>query len=245
MLDFRSSRATAVAVWVFASVALFFAASAGASRAETRLALVIGNGSYASAPLKNPVNDAALVASALGESGFDVTELIDADREGMKRGVRAFGERLRSAGRDAVAVFYYAGHGIQVEGRNFLVPVGAELDNAADAEFETIEAQWILDTIGESRTALSVIILDACRNNPFRSIARSADRGLARMDAPRGSLLAYSTAPGDVALDGSGANSPYSAALARAMRTPGLKIEEMFKQVRRKVLSETNDRQIP
>ncbi len=217
----------------------------GTALAEVRLALVVGNGAYKTGPLRNPGNDASSVGSALEASGFTVTTLVDADREAMKRGIRAFAETLRGAGEDSVAVFYYAGHGVQVKGRNYLVPLKAELTSAADVEFETIEAQWVLDLIGDSRAGLSVIILDACRNNPFRAISRSADRGLARMDAPRGSILAYSTAPGEVALDGEGTNSPYTAALAKAMRVPGLKIEEMFKQVRREVLAATGDRQIP
>ncbi len=217
----------------------------GAAFAQARLALVIGNGDYPTAPLKNPPNDARAVEAALLETGFTVTRLLNGSEQEMKEAVRQFGRDLRRAGEDAVAVFYFAGHGVQLNGSNYLIPANANIDSAADVEFGAVEAQWILDLLGESKTALSIIILDACRNNPFRSIARSTDRGLARMDAPRGSILAYSTAPGDVALDGTGTNSPYTEALAAAIRKPGLKVEEMFKEVRRQVLVTTGDRQVP
>ena len=193
-----------------------FALIAISAQASPRLALVIGNQSYDASPLANPAADARLMSSALTEAGFAVEMLIDADRRTMKQAVRAFADRLRGAGPSAVSVFYFAGHGVQVDGRNFLIPVGAGIDTAADLEFETVEAQWTLDRIGESGVELSVFVLDACRNNPFRSMSRAGTRGLARMDAPRGSILSYSTVPGDAALDGDGANSPYTAALAAA-----------------------------
>ncbi|MEM7544305.1 MAG: caspase family protein [Pseudomonadota bacterium] len=213
--------------------------------AEERLALVIGNGDYRTSPLANPRNDADLTAAALADAGFQVTKIIDADQIKMKQNIRAFAVRLRNAGPDAVAAFYYAGHGVQVEGRNYLIPVDATIEAKPDLEYETVEAQWVLDTIGDSGVPLSIIILDACRDNPFRSFTRSGRKGLARMDAPRGTLLSYSTAPGDVAADGVGRNSPFTDALAAAIRTPGIKIEETFKQVRRNVLAKTNDRQLP
>ncbi|MEM7269400.1 MAG: caspase family protein [Pseudomonadota bacterium] len=218
---------------------------AGAAVAEERLALVIGNGEYASGPLRNPPNDANLTSAALRDAGFDVTTITNADQNKMKQHIRAFNIRLKKAGPEAVAVFYFAGHGVQVDGRNYLIPTDATLEAAPDLEYETVEAQWVLDMIGDSGAGLSVIILDACRNNPFRSFTRSGAKGLARMDAPRGVLLSYSTAPGDVAMDGEGANSPFTAALAEAIRTPGLKIEEAFKQVRRQVLASTGERQLP
>ncbi len=225
-------------------LSLFAALPSGAA-AEERLALVIGNGRYHAAPLKNPANDARLMAETLEAQDFTVTALIDGSRKEMKSAVRAFAHKLRKVGDDAVAVFFFAGHGVQIDGRNFLIPVRTEIKSAADVEFESIDAQWVLDQIAQSRVGLSLIILDACRNNPFRSLGRSASRGLARMDAPRGSMLAYSTAPGAVALDGAGANSPYTEALTRAMRAPGLKVEEVFKEARRSVLAVTKDQQIP
>lgn len=216
-----------------------------AANAEPRLALVIGNGGYASGPLANPPNDARLMSKTLEAAGFEVAMAIDADQTAMKQQIRAFAIRLKRAGPNAVAAFYYAGHGVQVNGRNYLIPVGAPIGSAADLEYETVEAQWVLDLIGESQAGLSMIILDACRNNPFPAVSRAASRGLARMDAPRGSILAYSTAPGDVALDGVGVNSPFTEALSTAMRSPGLKIEETFKAARRAVLAATGGRQTP
>ena len=215
------------------------------SAAAERFALVIGNGAYETASLANPPNDAALTSAALRDAGFAVTTVVDADQTKMKQQIRAFSQAVRSAGPDAVAAFYYAGHGVQVDGKNYLIPVGATIAAKPDLEYETVEAQWVLDMIGASGAGLSIIILDACRDNPFRSFTRSNSRGLARMDAPRGALLSYSTAPGDVAADGAGRNSPFTEALARAIRTPGLKIEETFKQVRREVLEATGDRQLP
>lgn len=209
------------------------------------MALVVGNGAYGFSPLANPVNDARLMERSLRETGFDVTAVTDVGRREMKSAIADFGERLRRSGPDTVALFYFAGHGVQIDGRNFLIPTDAEVNSAADVEYVSIDAQWVLDLIGESRAGLSVIILDACRNNPFRSISRSARQGLARMDAPRGSMLAFSTGPGEVALDGEGSNSPYTQALATEMLKPGLKIEEMFKNVRRSVLSSTRDQQVP
>lgn len=215
------------------------------SAAAERFALVIGNGAYETASLANPPNDAALTTAALRDAGFAVTTVVDADQTKMKQQIRAFSQTVRNAGPDAVAAFYYAGHGVQVDGKNYLIPVGATIAAKPDLEYETVEAQWVLDMIGASGAGLSIIILDACRDNPFRSFTRSNSRGLARMDAPRGALLSYSTAPGDVAADGAGRNSPFTEALARAIRTPGLKIEETFKQVRREVLDATGDRQLP
>ncbi|MEM7667972.1 MAG: SUMF1/EgtB/PvdO family nonheme iron enzyme [Pseudomonadota bacterium] len=219
--------------------------TAGHSDAEERVALVVGNGAYTFGPLDNAANDARLVTQSLEQTGFDVTTVIDADERMMKTAIRAFADRLKSSGPDTVALFYFAGHGVQLNGRNYLIPTRAEVRSAADVEFAAIDAQWVLDLIGESRKNLSIIVLDACRNNPFPSISRSVPEGLARMDAPRGSLLAFSTAPGEVALDGLGDNSPYTSALARKILEPGLKVEEVFKEVRREVLSSTGNQQIP
>lgn len=226
---------------LFIAITLF----AGAAGAETRMALVIGNAAYEVGPLANPANDARLAADSFAASGFEVETLIDGDRNAMKRAIAGFAARLKQAGPDAVAAFFYAGHGIQANGRNYLIPVNAPLRSEADLDYETVEAQWVLDLLGAAGARMSIIILDACRNNPFPAVSRGVSRGLARMDAPRGSILAYSTAPGDVAADGDGANSPFTRALAKAIRTPGLKIEDTFKQVRREVLAATDNAQLP
>ena len=212
--------------------------------AETRIALVIGNGNYSFSPLANPPEDARIMTDALNQTGFEIIQLKNASQKKMKQAVREFSARLK-ASQQTVALFYYAGHGVQFEGRNYLIPTDADIRSQQDVEFESIDAQWVLDTIKESHSGLSVIVLDACRNNPFATSTRSATRGLVRMDAPRGSILAYSTSPGKEALDGEGSNSPYSHALANAIIQPGLKIEDVFKQVRRDVLASTANTQVP
>jgi len=136
----------------------------------------------------------------------------------MKRAIQAFGAKLDQHGKDGVGLFFYAGHGVQARGKNFLMPVNAHIEREAALEIEAVAADSVLAQMEYARSRLNFVILDACRNNPFGRGFRSAARGLARMDAPAGTLIAYSTAPGDVAADGDGANSPYSESLARAMR---------------------------
>lgn len=227
------------------AIAGFALTMAGAAKAAERLALVIGNAAYAAGPLANPVNDAKLLAETLEDNGFQVVRLENADRREMRAGVRAFSASAAAAGRNAVALFFYAGHGIQADGRNYLVPIGADLRTQADLEYEAIDAQWALDVIGESRAGVNIILLDACRNNPFKSSSRGASRGLAQMTAAYGSIVGYATAPGQIADDGDGVNSPFSKALSRAIRAPGLTIEEVLKQTRREVFDATAGRQVP
>ncbi len=213
--------------------------------AAPRIALVIGNSAYEETPLANPANDARLIAATLRDLGFEVMERIDADQKTMKYAIVEFGERLDSAGKDAVGLFFYAGHGLQVNGENYLVPLNANIAKESHVAIEAVSAGWVLGEMEFARNRLNLVILDACRNNPLTRSFRSPTRGLARMDAPRGSLIAYSTGPGDVALDGAGANSPCSAALARAMREPGIPAEKAFKRVRDMVMAETKDQQVP
>ncbi|WP_416898659.1 MAG: caspase family protein [Minwuia sp.] len=218
----------------------------GAAAAETRVALVIGNADYgAMGRLKNPVNDARLMAQTLRDVGFRVIELIDADQQEMKRSVRDFGRWLRRAGPEGVALFYYAGHGVQVAGRNYLLPVEAQILAEGDVDIESVAADSILEQMEHANTGVNIVILDACRNNPFQQGFRSASRGLARMEAPTGSYIAYSTAPGQLAMDGDGPNSPFTLSLANAMQRPGLSIERVFKTVRREVAGLSEERQIP
>lgn len=214
--------------------------------AEQRVALVIGNAAYTTVPaLTNSANDAALMAATLGDLGFDVVTAPDADRDEMAAAIREFGKRLRAAGPEAVGLFYYAGHGVQANGTNYLIPVDAPIGNEADLETAAVSAQWVLSQMAYAGNALNIVILDACRNNPFAGGFRALGRGLARMDAPSGALVAYAAAPGQTAADGSGANSPYTAALADAMRTPGLDLEDVFKRVRVAVESATGRAQTP
>jgi hypothetical protein len=210
-----------------------------------RVALVVGNGRYASSPLTNPPNDAELIATTLRGLGFEVRLLKNADQASMKRAIEDFGAALDKAGPDSIGLFYYAGHGVQMNGRNYLIPVGANINRDADVDIEAVSADWVLEQMRYARNRLNFVILDACRNNPFVRSFRSADGGLAKMDAPAGVLIAYSTAPGDVAADGEGSNSPYSAALAQAMRDSDEPAELMFKQARDAVRHATADRQTP
>lgn len=215
--------------------------------AEPRLALVIGNSSYGSetGQLPNPANDATLMASTLAELGFKVTKLIDADQKQMKRAIADFGSALTAAGPDTAGLFFYAGHGVQIAGENYLIPLHAQIGKEADAELEAVPANWVLKQMEFAGNRINIIILDACRNNPLPRSLRAASRGLARMDAPKGSFIAYSTAPGETAADGKGKNSPYTAALAKAMQTPGIAIEETFRNARVEVLNQTGEQQVP
>ena len=221
--------------------------TAGSARAETRAALVIANGSYSGdlAALPNPVNDGKVVAAALERVGFSVTLLTDADQAEMKKAIKGFGKTLEAAGEGAVGLFYYAGHGMQVGGMNYLVPVGAAIEREEDADLEAVQAETVLHQMEFAGTSVNIVILDACRNNPLARGAASAGDGLARMDAPTGSFVAYSTAPGDLAVDGAGSNSPFAQALSTEIQVPNLAIEEVFRRVRVKVKSETEDRQVP
>lgn len=230
----------------FRILVLFFALAGGSLQAEERLALVIGNSGYGTvSPLDNPAHDARLVGGALQAQGFAVTTLIDANQIEMKRGIAQFGRDLRQAGNDATGLFYYAGHGVQSFGTNYLLPVDVALDDAADLDLVAVEAQSVLRQMFSARNKTNIVILDACRNNPFSDIPEFNDNGLAEMQAPTGTFLAYATAPGGVALDGVEGNSPFTKAVAAQMSTPGLPIEQMFKQVRVEVLKKSNGQQTP
>src|SRR5450631_1884439 len=219
--------------------------SAAAHAAETRVALVIGNSDYASGPLSNPANDAKLIGDELANLGFDVIARRNADQTTMKRAIQEFGARLEKAGPDSVGLFYYAGHGVQLNGRNYLIPTTARIEREGDVEIEAVSADWVIEQMRFARNRLNIVILDACRNNPFTRSMRSVDHGLATMDAPAGILIAYSTAPGAVAADGSGRNSPYTEALSQAMRDLHEPVEQVFKHVRVGVMSATSGKQVP
>jgi uncharacterized protein len=226
----------------------WFGAMGSPAVAGVRLALVLGNSKYeAVAALDNPSNDAADLAQALRGVGFEVIEQRDATREAMAKAVHDFSERLRGAD---VALFFYAGHGLQMNGENYLVPVDARIESAADVRFNTINLSDIQQEM-EGAGRANIIILDACRNNPFaEKLARGgrgvATRGLGRVDASgEGSLIVYSTQPNNVALDGAGRNSPFTAALLKHVATPGLEVRQMISRVRGDVLQATDRRQTP
>ncbi len=214
--------------------------------AQERIALVIGNSSYETvSALDNPTRDAELIASTLEQIDFQVTLLIDATQNEMKRALSDFGRSLRNGGADTTGLFYYAGHGVQSFGNNYLLPVDVSLSDAADLDLEGVEAQSVLRQMASARNRTNFVILDACRNNPFADMAEFDSPGLAEMKAPTGTFLSYATSPGAVALDGTGQNSPFTTALVREMTKPGVAVEQMFKQVRVSVLEQTNGLQTP
>jgi uncharacterized caspase-like protein len=210
---------------------------------EPRLALVVGNAAYREAPLVNPVNDARDVAQALKASGFEVTLLENAKLRDIRVALRDFSDQLRRRG--GVGLFYFAGHGVQVKGRNYLVPVGAEIEREDEVEFESLDASQVLEKLDSAGNRFNIVILDACRNNPFARAYRSATQGLARMDAPGGTVVAFSTAPGSVASDGPGRNGLYTKNLVEAMGRQGLTLEDVFKQVRASVRRDSGGAQTP
>ncbi len=207
-----------------------------------RIALVIGNSAYKDVPLRNPVNDARLMAARLREVGFEVMPLENGVQRDMNRALTRFGERLNP---QTMGPFFYAGHGMQVRGRNFLVPVDASITTEASVRNESVDIDQVLDQMSGSGSPLNLVILDACRNNPFERRFRGASGGLAQIDAPKGTLIAFSTAPGRVAADGDGSNSVYTEALARALSEAGAPVETVFKRVRNEVSRVSRDTQIP
>jgi len=206
------------------------------------VALAIGNSAYRTAPLRNPVNDARAVTKALAEAGFNVVLLEDGSRAGMRRVIREWGDSLSKGG---VGLFYFAGHGMQIRGRNYLIPINADVQREDEVEEEAVDANTVLAKMDSARNSLNVMILDACRNNPFQRSFRSAAQGLAQMDAPSGTLIASATAPGSVAADGDGEYGVYTKHLLAEMRQPGVAVEQLFKQVRIGVMAETKERQVP
>ncbi len=213
-----------------------------AKRKNYRAALIIGNSNYKDSPLKNSANDARDMTSILKGVGFDVTIKINASQREMENAVRQFGKKIRQGG---AGLFYYAGHGIQVNGRNYLIPIDATIESEADVKYEAVDAGLVLGKMEDAGNDLNIVILDACRNNPFARSFRSNIKGLARMDAPKGSIVAYATAPGSVAADGNQRNGIYTKHLMKNMKKPGLTIEQVLKQVRVAVARETANKQIP
>ena len=210
---------------------------------QRRTALVIGNAAYDTGPLRNPANDATDIAATLQRLGFDVTLLRDAKMRAMEEAIETFSQKLRKGG---VGLFYFAGHGVQVAGENYIVPIGARISREQDVRFETVQVGRILGGMEDAGNDVNLIILDACRDNPFaRSFRSGAQRGLAVSSAVRGSLMAYATAPGKTAADGSGRNGVYTQQLLRYMTTPGMKVEDVFKRVRLSVEDATNGQQTP
>ncbi len=221
------------------------------AQAENRVALVIGNAAYRSANrLENPVNDARAMARALGEVGFEVlgpngAGYTDLDQRGMLAAVKEFGQRLEQ--KPGVGLFYFAGHGVQANETNYLIPVDAAPNDATDLKYQGLDLKDVLDQFVGNR--LNIVILDACRDNPFaRSFKKTRSTGgdgLRQVDAPTGTFIAYATAPGKTAADGTGSNGLYTEQLLNAMKTKGLAIEQVFKRVRVAVEEKSGGTQVP
>lgn len=211
---------------------------------EFKTALVIGNTNYEVGKLRNPVNDARKLSETLTGLGFDVIARYDMDRIGLREAIREFGDAIRD--KDGLALFYYSGHGLQSEGTNYLVPVDADIKEEWEIRDQCVSSDQILRMLNSFENPFNIIILDACRNNPYESRYRSATKGLAQPEiVPTGSIMAFSTSPGKVASDGDGSNGLYTQELIKAIQTPGLDIEDVFKQTRINVKAISGDEQIP
>ena len=208
-----------------------------------KIALVFGNSRYKDAPLRNPANDAKAIGEALSSSGFAVVTKIDASRAEMAAALDAYAKEL--AAKKCVGLFYYAGHGVQLAWKNYMLHVDAEIDTIDDVQKKAVEVNSLTDALVKAANPLNIIILDACRDNPFGTAKPTQQRGLSQMDAPSNTILAYATAPGNVASDGTGANGLYTENLLREIKVPEAKIEDVFKRVRLGVRRKSNGAQIP
>jgi hypothetical protein len=220
-------------------------APSGLSGPEQRVALVIGNSKYRNAPqLANPDNDAQSMAQFLNSAGFEVVEATDLTQNDMIKVVQDFSARVQSHGPNTVAMVYYAGHGMQLAGENYLVPIDAKISSANDLVNDSVRLVDVMATLDAIPSRMRIVVLDACRNNPFPTI-NDAGRGLAIVDAPNGSIVGYSTAPGTEALDGEGGHSPYTSAFLHLAHEPNLPIEQLFKRIRLEVAHSTDGVQTP
>ncbi len=208
-----------------------------------RLALIIGNTKYAEAPLKNPANDAKAIAGELQKAGFKVNLQLDAGRAQMAGAIASFSAELAKT--KGVGMFYYAGHGAQLAWRNYLIPVDAVIEKLEDMRTKTIELNSLLEGMTKAQNPMNIIMLDACRDNPFGTKVPTEQKGLSQFDAPPGSLLAYATSPGNTAGDGEGANGLYTENLLREIKVPEAKIEDVLKRVRLAVRRKSEGQQIP
>ena len=227
-------------VW---GAALALASARAQAPVDHRIAIVIGNAAYPSAPLVNPANDAKSMREVLERMGFRVIEARDASKAQMQAAIAQAGNAL--TGRNGVGMLYYAGHGMQLDWRNYMVPIDARIGSAAEVASQTLDVQAVIDAFKLAGNRMNIVVLDACRDNPFAATA--SGKGLAPMDAPPGTLLAYATAPGNVAEDGTAqsGNGLYTQHLARELVQPGAKIEDVFKRVRFQVRKHSQGRQVP
>ena len=233
-------------VYGFLLLIIFFSALGAQENSPVnsgRVALVIGNATYLTGPLNNTVNDARAMAIALESSGFEVLlhENITNQNE-MKRAVREYGMKLKTGG---TALFYYSGHGMQVKGFNYLIPTQAVMNIEQEIEYEALDMGFVLAYMESAKSAVNIVILDACRNNPFARSFRDTKQGLSSMVAPTGTVVAYSTSPGSIASDGEEDFGLYTKALLSHMQRPGVKVEDVFKSVRADVLEKSHGQQTP
>lgn len=220
-----------------------------AAIAENRVALVIGQSAYQTVTaLPNPANDARQMSQLLSAAGFEVMSVADLSQNALRQAIGDFAAKVASKGPDTVALVFYAGHGLQIDGENFLVPIDVNFQREADVPLQAVRLNDLMNTLASVPTKMRIVMLDACRNDPFEAINKTAGRGLAMFDPKAnaaGSFVSYATSPGAEAEDGAGTSSPYTNALVVSAREPGLPIEEAFKRVRLAVNKATEGRQIP
>ena len=231
---------------IIAAVALICWAALGAALAENRIALVIGNSEYQSVSvLPNPANDAKAMTELLNSAQFEVITAANLTQNDMRQTIRNFAARVAEKGPDTVALVFYAGHGLQIDGENFLVPVDAKITRESDVLLEAVRFDDLMNMLESVPSKARIVILDACRNNPFVELKKTTGRGLAIVNAPVGSVVAYSTSPGTEAEDGKGNNSPFTTALITAATERGVQVEQTLKKVRLDVHKTTGGRQTP
>lgn len=242
--QYHRSLGALYALWAWVVLACMAAFSGLPTQAATgpRVALVVGNAAYADKPLRNPVNDAELMQRTLQGLGFEVSLVRNADRRAFLAGLRDFEAKARNAD---VALFYFVGHGTQVGGNNYLLPLQAQIRSESDVPDEAVDASSVLRRIEDAKARIGLVILDACRDNPYIGSSRSSSRGLGRMSVPTGSIVAYATAPGSTADDGSGSNGLYTEQLARHLATAGLDLREVFDRTATEVERITGGKQKP
>ncbi|MGE4299333.1 MAG: SUMF1/EgtB/PvdO family nonheme iron enzyme [Desulfovibrionaceae bacterium] len=231
-----------VAAWCLMAALVLVCTAPSLALAAQRVALVIGNGAYEVGPLRNPVNDASDIAAKLRGLGFDVMLVRDADQRTMDSQIGAFRQKLSGA---AIRLFYYAGHGMQIKGVNYLLPVDIDAQYEEDVKYKAVDAGRVLDHMAAAGKGANIVILDACRNNPFARSFRSSARGLARMPELDGSIVVYATSPGNVAADGRGRNGLFTEHFLKYVDKPGLTLEQVFKRTGRDVAQATGDDQRP
>jgi hypothetical protein len=222
--------------------ALAVPVGAQASDTEHRVALVIGNAHYPNAPLANPLNDARAMVGKLKTVGFDVIEVEDGTQQTMRQAIVQFSNKLT---KDTVSLFYYAGHGMQVNGRNYLIPIDTNISTEQTAPVTNIDVDLVISQMSMAQSRVNLVILDACRDNPYERRFRSQSGGLASIDAPSGTLIAYATAPGKTANDGDSGHGLYTSELIAAIDVSGIKVEDVFKRVRIRVMDRSNNYQTP